>query len=221
MRTILPIGLLAAAIGLGVARGDDKSGQPPEGFTSLYNGKTLAGWKPTGKADVWAAEGGLIVCKGGGGGWLLTEKEYGDFEFRCEYRWSKEGGNSGISLRTPNTGDPAYVGMEIQLIDDEGWEKVHKSKLAEYQHTGSIYDVQPAKARANKPIGDWNAVRIVCKGREVQVVLNNKELTNANLDNYEKKFARHPGLKRDKGHVGFQSYNVRVEFRNVAIKELK
>lgn len=221
MRTILPIGLLAAAIGLGVARGDDKSGQPPEGFTSLYNGKTLAGWKPTGKADVWAAEGGLIVCKGGGGGWLLTEKEYGDFEFRCEYRWSKEGGNSGISLRTPTTGDPAYVGMEIQLIDDEGWEKVHKSKLAEYQHTGSIYDVQPAKARANKPIGDWNAVRIVCQGRKVQVVLNDKELTNANLDNYEKKFARHPGLKRDKGHIGFQSYNVRVEFRNVAIKELK
>ena len=81
------------------------------------------------------------MCKGGGGGWLLTEKEYGDFEFRCEYRWAKKGGNSGIALRTPEKGDPAYAGMEIQLIDDEGW----SGKLADYQHTGSIYDVQPAK----------------------------------------------------------------------------
>ena len=71
----------------------------------------------------------------------MTEKEYGDFEFRCEYQWAKEGGNSGVALRTPEKGDPAYAGMEIQLIDDEGW----SSKLADYQHTGSIYDVQPAK----------------------------------------------------------------------------
>jgi hypothetical protein len=199
---------------------DDKPAVP-EGFTPLFDGKSLAGWKPTGKAAVWAAEGGMIVCKGGGGGWLLTEKEFGDFEFRCEYRWSKEGGNSGVALRTPDKGDPAYVGMEIQLIDDEGWEKVHKSKLADYQNTGSIYDVQPPKKQANKPIGEWNTVRIVCQGRKVRVELNGEVLVDANLDDYAKKYDKHPGLKRDKGHVGFQSYNIRVEFRNVAIKELK
>ena len=51
--------------------------------------------------------------------------------------------------------------MEIQLIDDEGW----PGKLADYQHTGSIYDVVPASKTNNKPIGEWNAMRIVCKGR--------------------------------------------------------
>ena len=127
------------------------------------------------------------VCKGGGGGYLLTEKEYGDFEFRCEYRWEKEGGNSGIALRTPEKGDPAYAGMEIQLIDDENWEKVRKGKLADYQHTGSIYDVQPAKPAKNKPIGEWNSVRIVCKGRKVTVEQNGVELVNANLDDYKAK----------------------------------
>jgi hypothetical protein len=221
MKTVARVGLLAVVVCAGVLRAEDRpAGQPPEGFTALFNGKDLTGWKPTGKAAAWAAEGGSIVCAGGGGGYLLTEKEYGDFEFRCEYKWSKEGGNSGVGLRTPDKGDPAYAGMEIQLIDDEGWEKVHKFKLAPYQHTGSIYDVQPAKLQANKPIGEWNAVRIVCQGRKVLIEQNGKELVNANLDDYKDKYQKHPGLTRDKGHIGFQSYNIRVEFRNVYLKEL-
>jgi hypothetical protein len=103
------------------------------------------------------------------------------------------------------------------LIDDEGW----PGKLADYQHTGSIYDVQPAKPAANKKIGEWNAVRIVCQGRKVTIEQNGKELVAATLDDYKAKFKDHPGLTREKGHVGFQSYNVHVEFRNVSVKELK
>ena len=217
MRTALRFGVLALAVCVAGARAEDQPTKPPEGFTTIFDGKSLDGWKPTGKADVWAVEKGLIVCKGGGGGWLLTEKEYGDFEFRCEYRWEKKGGNSGVALRTPFEGDPAYVGMEIQLIDDEGW----PGKLADYQHTGSIYDVQPAKEAKNKKIGEWNTVKIVAKGRNVTITQNDVELVNANLDDYKAKYEKHPGLKREKGRIGFQSYNVRVEFRNVWIKELK
>lgn len=218
MRTLLVLGLLAAAILPARSRAGDN---PPEGFTAIFNGTDLKGWKATGKADQWAVEGGAITCKGGGGGWLLTDKDYTNFELRCEYRWAKEGGNSGIALRTPPKGDPAYVGMEIQLIDDENWEKVNKFKLAPYQHTGSIYDVQPAKLQANMPIGQWNSVRIVCDGRKVIIEQNGKELVNTDLDTYKAKFEKHPGLKRDSGKVGFQSYNIRVDFRNVYIRELK
>lgn len=213
LRWIMLLGLVSAA---GV-RAADTPAQPPEGFTALFNGKNLDGWKATGKADVWTVENGAIVCKGGGGGWLLTEKEYSDFEFHCEYRWDKKGGNSGVALRAPEKGDPAYVGMEIQLIDDEGW----PGKLLDYQHTGSIYDVQPAKPAKNKPIGEWNTLRIICRGRNVVVIHNDVELVNAHLDDYKAKFDKHPGLKRDKGRIGFQSYNIRVDFRNVWIKELK
>jgi hypothetical protein len=217
MRRVLQLGALALVVCVVGARAEDKPAKPPEGFTAIFNGKNLDGWKATGKADAWAVEGSAIVCKGGGGGWLLTEKEYGDFELRCEYRWEKKGGNSGIALRTPEKGDPAYVGMEIQLIDDEGW----PGKLADYQHTGSIYHVQPAKEAKNKPIGEWNAVKIVCKGRKVTITQNDVELVNANLDDYKAKEKTHPGLKRDAGRIGFQSYNIRVEFRNIWIKELK
>lgn len=207
------LALLAVIIAM-PARSEEP--KPPEGFTSLFNGKDLTGWKPTGKAEVWGAEKGVIYVDKGGGGWLLTEKEFGDFELRVEYKMSK-GANSGVALRTPTTGDPAYVGMEIQLIDDEGW----PGKLADYQHTGSIYDVVPASKLNNKPIGEWNSIRIVCVGSKVTVEVNGQTVVDANLeDSKEKKGAKHPGLSRAKGHVGFQSYNTRVEFRNIFIKPM-
>ncbi len=205
---------LAALLLAAPAHSDDA--KPPEGFKSLFNGKDLTGWKPTGKAEVWGAEKGVIYVDKGGGGWLLTEEEFGDFELRVEYKLSK-GANSGVALRTPRDGDPAYVGMEIQLIDDEGW----PGKLADYQHTGSIYDVVPASKLNNKPIGEWNTMRIVCTGSKVSIEVNGQTVVDANLeDSKEKKGAKHPGLSRGKGHVGFQSYNTRVEFRNVFIKPL-
>ena len=206
---------LVAALLVTPARSDDDP-KPPEGFKPLFNGKDLTGWKPTGKAEVWGAEKGVIYVDKGGGGWLLTEQEFGDFELRVEYKLSK-GANSGVALRAPREGDPAYVGMEIQLIDDEGW----PGKLADYQHTGSIYDVVPASKLNNKPIGEWNAMRIVCTGSKVMIEVNGQTVVDANLeDSKEKKGAKHPGLSRGKGHVGFQSYNTRVEFKNVFIKPL-
>ncbi len=189
----------------------------PEGFTPLFNGKDLTGWKATGKMSVWGAEKDHIFVAGGGGGWLLTEKEYGDYEVRLEYKMPK-GGNSGLALRTPMQGDPAYAGMEIQLIDDVNW----PGKLETWQHTGSIYNVVPAKKIDNKEIGDWNKIRVVAKGRNILIEQNGSVLVDANLDDYaEEHGKRHPGILREKGHFGLQSYNLRVEFRNIVLKELK
>ena len=206
--------VLGAAINGTPAHSDEV--KPPEGFTSLFNGKDLTGWTATGKMDVWGVDNGVIYVEKGGGGWLLTEKEFGDFELRLEFKMSAKA-NSGVALRTPREGDPAYVGMEIQLIDDEGW----PGKLADYQHTGSIYDVVPASKTNNKPVGEWNSMRIVCNGSKVTIEVNGQTVVDANLeDSKEKKGAKHPGLSRGKGHVGFQSYNTRVEFRNVFLKPL-
>jgi hypothetical protein len=229
MRFALRLAILLVCVAA-AARADDNAGKPqdgkpedgkpPRGFTALFDGKDLNGWKATGKMDQWAAEPGIIVCKGGGGGWLLTEKQFANFELLCEYRWTKEGGNSGIALRTPDKGDPSAVGMEIQLIDDENWAKVHKFELKDYQHTGSIYGLAPAAARKNNPIGEWNKVHIVCNGDKVKIEQNGVELVSANLADLRKSHPGHAGIKREKGATGFQSYNFRVEFRNVYIKEL-
>ena len=206
--------LLASLAVLLIAVPIHADGDAPKGFDALFNGKDLTGWKSTGKMEVWGAENGVIFCQGGGGGWLMTEKEYGDFELRLEYKMPK-GGNSGVGLRSPLTGDPAYAGMEIQLIDDEGW----PGKLQNWQNTGAIYNVVPPKKINNKPIGEWNTIKITAKGRQITIVNNGETLVDANLDDYVKEHgAKHPGISRKDGHVGLQSYNKRVEFRNIYLK---
>jgi len=188
----------------------------PEGFESLFNGKNLTGWKvnPGGNIKVWGAEKGVLFVDGGGGGWLMTEKEYGDFELRLEYKMPKHG-NSGVALRSPLKGDPAYAGMEIQLLDDANWKDLRPA-----QYTGSIYDVVPPSKHVSKPFGEWNQMRIVAKGRKIKVELNGAKIVDADLDEHKEHSKRHPGLLRDSGHLGLQSHDGRVEFRKLYVKPL-
>ncbi len=210
---------LAAAIGLaatfGVQSQEAEQSAPPKGFVSLFNGKDLTGWKATGNPKVWGAEKGMIYVDGEGGGWLMTEKEYSDFEVQLEFRMSK-GGNSGVALRSPLQGDPAYVGMEIQLLDDPAYKG-----LQPWQHTGSIYGVVAPSKVVNRPTGEWNKIHIVAQGRHVTVAVNGTKVVDANLDDYVQKHAKqHPGILRTTGHVGLQSHSNRVEFRNIYLKPL-
>ncbi len=216
-RTLLCLAGLAVFLTTGrAADTDPEPNKPPEGFTALFNGKDLTGWKVHGgKKESWDVDKGVLFVKGGGG-WLMTDKEYGDFELRLEFKVPK-GGNSGVALRSPLKGDPAYTGMEIQILDDPSYKGLQK-----YQHTGSIYGVVPSSKQPTKPVGEWNKYRIVCKGRQVSVTLNGEKVVDANLDDYKEKHAKaHPGILRDKGHVGLQEHGGRVEFRNIYLKELK
>lgn len=193
----------------------------PRGFEPLFNGKDLTGWKAYGgKREVWGADKGLLFAKGAGGGWLLTERQFSDFELRLEYRWEKDGGNSGVAVRAPLVADVSWKGIEIQLIDDAHYEQVHNYKLKPTQHTGSIYGVVPPSKLPGKGPGDWNKMRILAKGRKIMVELNGQTVIDANLDDYKDRIKEHPGLLRDKGHLGVQSHDGRVEFRNLYVKPL-
>jgi hypothetical protein len=193
----------------------------PEGFVALFNGTDLNGWKVhNGKMSVWGAEGGLLFVNGKGGGWLLTEREYGDFDLRLQFKLP-EAGNSGVALRAPFTGDPAYQGMEIQLLDD-AWYKIEKNYkgIRPTQLTGSIYDVVAPSRDATKPAGEWNSIHIIARGRQITVELNGLKTVDANLDDHKDRVEKHPGLLREKGHLGLQSHDGRVEFKNLFVKEL-
>jgi hypothetical protein len=126
-----------------------------------------------------------------------------------------------VALRSPLEGDPAYAGMEIQILDDEWYLDPKNYKgLRPTQKTGSIYDVVPPSKDALKPVGEWNKYQIVCKGRQVTITLNGTKVVDANLDDYKEHFKKHPGLTREKGHLGLQSHDGRVEFRNIYVKPL-
>lgn len=218
-RIFAPLTLIVVVALFNTAWSADKDRE--EGFQPLFNGKDLNGWKVYGgKMDAWGVDKGLLFTTGKGGGWLLTDKEFSDYEMQLEYRWEKPGGNSGVAVRAPLTRDVSTKGIEIQLIDDAGYEKVHNYKLKPTQHTGSVYGVVPPSKLPGKGSGEWNKMRIIAKGRKITVELNGEIVTDANLDDHKGQTKAHPGLLRTKGHVGVQSHGGRVEFRNLRIKPL-
>ncbi len=184
-----------------------------QGFVSLFDGKTLQGWQ--GDLRGYVVEDGLLVCKPGGN--LYTDKEYADFIFRFEFKLELNA-NNGVGIRTPLGCNPAYCGMEIQILDDTG---SHYQNLQPYQYHGSIYGVVPAKRGHLKPVGQWNTEEILCQGRHVRVTLNGVVIVDANLDEVKPLDGQqHPGLTRTRGYIGFLGHGSRIEFRNLRIKEL-
>ncbi len=192
-----------------------------QGFVQLFNGTDLAGW--VGGPQGYTIRDGLLIIdpSQGGGGNLLTEKEYGDFVFRFEFRLSP-GANNGVGIRTPRTGNPAYEGMEIQILDDaspryRGW-------LKDYQHHGSIYGVVPARTGALKPWGLWNCEEITAKGKQITVKVNGETIVDADIEKASTPKTidgnEHPGLKRTSGHIGFCGHGDYLEIRNIRIKSL-
>lgn len=190
-----------------------------EGFVSLFDGKTLNGWQ--GATKGYVAENGVLVCLKQTGGNLYTVKQYADFILRFEYRL-EPGANNGVGIRTPptQTEQPAFIAMEIQLLDDD--HPMYKN-LHDYQYNGSIYGVVPAKRGHLKPAGQWNSMEIACKGYDVKVTLNGAVIVDANLEKLGFKRLNEfsgEGLKAKKGHIGFLGHGSRVELRNIRIKEL-
>ena len=186
-------------------------------YRPLFNGRDLAGW--TGDTAGYAVEDGAIVCQPRGGR-LFTADEYADFSFRFDFKLS-DGGNNGVGIRTPMEGDPAYVGMEIQVLDNHS--KRYQA-IKPYQAHGSIYGVVPAKRGFLKPVGEWNHEEIIARGRHVTVILNGHTIVDANIDEASKDGTidgkDHPGLARTKGHIGFLGHGARIEFDNIRIKDM-
>jgi hypothetical protein len=189
-----------------------------EGFIPLFNGKDLTGW--TGAVKGYDPLDGVLVCDEKRGGVLFAEKEYSDFIFRFEFKLTP-GANNGVGIRVPAGGHASYDGMEIQILDHadnrySGW-------LKPYQFHGSIYGVVPAKPEGMKPIGEWNFEEIKAEGPHITVTLNGTVIVDADISKVAEPMDHkpHPGLKRDKGYIGFLGHGSHVEFRNIRIKELR
>jgi len=206
--------------------------QPPEGFTALFNGKDLSGWKGLLKGEYekpykratltaderaklqqeadedmrahWKAVDGVLTFDGKGRS-LCTIKDYGDFEMLVDWKILK-GGDSGIYLR----GSP-----QVQI-----WDIANKGVGAEVG-SGGLYNNQknpskPSKV-ADKPVGEWNTFRIIMIGPRVTVMLNDELVVdNVIMENY---------WERDKpiypiGQIELQNHGNFLYFRNIYIREI-
>lgn len=191
-----------------------------EGFVALFNGRNLNNW--IGNKDSYIAEDAMIIVKpsDGSGGNLYTEKEYSDFIFRFEFQLTP-GANNGLGIRTPLTGDAAYVGMELQILDDTA--PVY-ANLQPYQYHGSVYGVIPARKGFQKPVGEWNYEEVRIQGTQITITLNGTVIVEGDLagprDNGTLDKNDHPGLKNTKGYIGFLGHGSELKFRNIRIKDL-
>ena len=190
------------------------------GFTDLFDGKTLHGWKFVGtRGSGYFVENGRLVSAPDTHGNLFTEAEYANFVLRFEFKLT-EGANNGVGIRAPYEGDAAYQGMEIQILDHDA--AVYRGKLKPAQYHGSIYDVFPAKTGFLKPVGEWNEEEILADGSHIVVKLNGRVIVDADLATVTdpEVLKKHPGLRRASGHIGLLAHDSRVEFRNPRIRKL-
>jgi hypothetical protein len=203
-----------------------------EGFKLLFDGKSLDGWrtyKEKAPKDAWKVEDGAIVLTAGGGGDLVTEEQFADFDFRCEWKISKQG-NSGIMWRSTEEHQYPWVsGPEYQILDSfkqDGHKYTHETNKGNI--AGSFYDIIPGKEEWSKPVGEWNETRILVKGSRIKLFLNGH--VTADVDTTTEDFkgllakSKFNGWehfnKAAKGHIVFQDHGDRVEFRSIRIRKL-
>ena len=187
------------------------------GFESIFSGKDFTGW--AGPTDEYEINDGAIVCKPGQGGTIYTRKVYSDFVVRLECKLPP-GGNNGLAIRYPGSGDTAYVGMcEIQVLDDSG---DGPKNLDPRQVNGSAYGMVGAHRGYLRAPGQWNFEQVTVKGSTIKVELNGTPILDTDLNEVTDFMGKHPhpGKDRSSGHFGFAGHTDPVQFRNILIKKL-
>ncbi|HMQ16305.1 MAG TPA: DUF1080 domain-containing protein, partial [Phycisphaerae bacterium] len=133
------------------------------GWKRLFDGRTPAGWRgykqQTFPMHGWKVESGALMCLAGmGGGDLVTNEEYGDFELLFEWRVADKG-NSGVMYRVTEKHDaPWQSGPEFQILDDVG----AGVAAGDVQSAGAVFDLYaPSAGKTLRPAGEFNQGGIV------------------------------------------------------------
>jgi len=184
-----------------------------EGFVSLFDGRTLSGWK--GRPELWKVKDGVIVGSTKPNGitfntFLIGEKEYSNFILKLEFKFM--GGNSGVQFRSRPTGDPQRLAVSGYQAD-----------IGE-RYFGALYDEarrnrllkspdNPTVAKAYKK-DDWNEYEIRAMGENLHLLLNG--IPTVTYQESEKDIPR-------KGIIALQLHGgppMEVHFKNIRIKSL-
>lgn len=215
---------------------ESKNSTTADGFTPLFPKDGVpAGWVVRDWADVrnpppagavWKVIDGVLHGSEPRGTWLVSEKEYADFTLKFEFKLGDRG-NSGCGLRFPDHGDPAFDGLELQMVDPRYYPP--EMQVPPNELTGSLYRAIAPTKQLLKP-NAWNSYEVTLKGPRVTVILNGEQVVDTNLQDHSIVIKRHNGqdaipLKDRplKGRIGFQELSrggAHIEIRNARIKEL-
>jgi hypothetical protein len=243
MRRLAVIALTAVGLFGSACGGGERADEPPvpntltqaereAGWRLLFDGATTAGWRGY-NADSFPAQGwevrdgSLVTVEGGGGGDIVTEEEFGDFELSLEFKITP-GANSGIFFGAiDQPGKPMWASApEYQILDDSAY--VADGTDMTRHLTGQNYDLHASSEKALKPVGEWNVARIVVRRPHVEHWLNGVKMVEYELGSPEwealvaaSKFSVYPEYGRaTSGHIGLQDHGTEVSFRNIKLRPL-
>ena len=230
MRTTIATGLAALLVCVSLSA----TAQEP-GFTPLFDGKSLAGWKTYLRPDksgatpdpktVWQIRDGVIICKGKPNGYIVTEKEYGDYVLKLKWRFpaDSKGGNSGVLLHVtgpdrvwPNSVEAQlFAGSagDFWLIADEKGRlpnlEIDQSRKDPKNKEGRHYFRMAKDTPVEKKFGEWNDYEITCKGGDITLVVNGKKVNEGKNG------------ELTKGRIALQSEGAEVHFKDITIRPMK
>jgi hypothetical protein len=201
-----------------------------EGFVDLFprdgspQGWSVREWNDLTKEvkeAAWSVKDGVVSSDKRRGAWLISDQEYGDFVLEFEVKLG-ELGNSGVALRAPMFGDPAFDGMELQVADYR-----YNTSAKDSELTGGIYRAVAPSKQVYRPT-EWNRFRIELSGDHLKVTANGEVIQDIDLSKQDQAVKRHDGSaappvkdRPRRGHIGFQFLSrdgVPVQIRGARIK---
>lgn len=227
-RLLLCASLLSSA-GFGAEPQQLTDAEQKAGWKSLFDGKSLNGWRgyrmKGPPAAGWEVQDGVLkTVPKVKGGEIITEQKFNDFELSWEWRIAAAG-NNGVKYFVSED-RPKAPGHEYQMLDDD---KHPDGKIGPHRQTAAFYDVlPPAAGKPLKPVGEWNASRVIVKGDHVEHWLNGAKVLAYDLGSDQLK----AGLARSKfkgvadfgtkieGHIMLTYHGDECAFRNLKIREL-
>lgn len=217
-----------------------------EEWILLFDGKTFSGWRGLGREGIpeghWIIEDGTIKKVPSGevplqedgqplaGGDIMTTRSFENFELYLEWKISP-GGNSGIKynvseeMSTSYPPESAALGFEYQILDDE---RHPDAKIGANRTAAALYDLIAPEGKTLKPVGEFNAARIIFRGNHGEHWLNGVKVLEYELETPQmeellaaSKYRSIPDFaKKRKGHIVLQDHTDTVWFRNIKIREL-
>jgi len=190
---------------VGIAQKSSKNG-------SLFTTANASKWeyiikgKAISPSDVFVMKDGLLQITGVSTGYLRTRKTYTNYELNVEWRWTKKLGNSGVLVHIQQKDSIWPVCYQVQQKADAAGDIICMNGLWAKECTDSVkFTVKKLLPSNEKPMGEWNSMRIICKATTLKVYVNG--ILQNNLT----------GLTATKGFIGFQNEGTPLEFRKLTI----
>jgi hypothetical protein len=188
---------------------------------ALFNGTNLYGWtyhleKPDVKpSDVWSVKDGVLRCAGVPTGYLITkDSNFENYKLSLEWRWPAKGGNNGVLVHVTKPGELGVWPkcFEVQLQSGTAGELWVIGTTLVVKHPDTHVEDRRHKNNitgAEKPLGQWNAMEITCRGNEIEVRVNGYLVNHAR------------NLSQQRGAIALQSEGTPIEYRNIALSKLR